>query len=180
MSARPIASFKHYGIAPFEVEALFSILNGVFTVQEREVERKYEDNYACMIDINFPLEFNDNFFQVFGYKRWDKVMFLIKEMRRRTGKKGVMLIMNFIGRPALSFTVAMHDENLFEFALEKMQILNELILLQIDSNRLPAGIDSVYYEFDPSISKWKPASAQGNGTLFKYEDNEWIVSNELL
>ena len=44
MSVRPIASFKHYGIAPFEVEALFSILNGTFTVQEREVERKYEDN----------------------------------------------------------------------------------------------------------------------------------------
>ena len=34
MSVRPIASFKHYGIAPFEVEALFSILNGAFTVQE--------------------------------------------------------------------------------------------------------------------------------------------------
>ena len=91
-----------------------------------------------------------------------------------------MLIMNFIGRPALSFTVAMHDENLFEFALEKMQILNELILVQINSNRLPTGIDSVHYEFDPSSSKWKPASAQGNGTLFKYEDNEWVVSNELL
>ena len=91
-----------------------------------------------------------------------------------------MLIMNFIGRPALSFTVAMHDENLFEFALEKMQIINELISSQLDSNKLPVGIDSVHYEFDPGISKWKPASAQGNGTLFKYEDNEWVVSNELL
>ncbi|MEM2761034.1 MAG: hypothetical protein QXU32_06325 [Nitrososphaerales archaeon] len=179
MSARPVASFEHYGIAPFEVEALFSILNGTFTVYERKVERRYEDNYACMIDINFPLEFNSNFFEVFGHKRWGNITFLIKEMRRRTGKKGVMLIMHFTGKPALSFTVAMREENLFEFALEKMEFLNELVSFHIDAEKLPTGTDSVHYQFDPISARWKPWIAKGNGTLFKYEGGEWVISNGL-
>lgn len=179
MYTKLVAYFEHYGVAPFEVEALFSILNGAFIVQEREVERNYDDNYACMIDINFPLEFNDDFFETFGRKRWDKITFLIKEMRRRTGRKGVMLIMHFTGKPALSFTIAMHDENLFEFALDKMEILNELISLQKDSRKLPIGIESMNYEFDPSNSKWNPTVAWGNGTKFKYDDGEWMVSNQL-
>lgn len=177
MHTRLLAYFEHYGVAPFEVEALFSILNGAFNVQEREVERNYDDNYACMIDINFPLEFNDDFFETFGRKRWGMITFLIKEMRRRTGRKGVMLIMHFSGRPALSFTIAMHDENMFEFALDKMEILNELISLQKDSRKLPVGIESMNYEFDPSNSKWNPTIAWGNGTKFKYDDGEWVVSN---
>lgn len=180
MNTRSVATFEYYGIAPFEVEALFSILNGAFTVQERKVERNYEDNYASMVSISFPLEFNSNFFAVIGRKRWDMIMFLIKEMRRRTGKKGVMLVMSFTGNPALSFTVAMHDTNLFEFALEKMEILDELISLQLDPRRLPEGIDRVHYQFDTSTSRWRPIEAQGNGLTFKYEDGEWIITNELL
>ncbi len=179
MNGRPVATFEHYGVAPFEVEALFSILNGAFIVQEREVERNYEVDYACMININFPLAFNDDFFETFGHKRWDKITFLIKEMRRRTGKKGVMLIMRFVGRPTLSFTVAMHDENLFELALEKMEILNELISLQTDSRRLPASIEDVQYEFNPNNSKWHPTIAQGNGSMFKYAEGEWVLAGHL-
>lgn len=178
MSARPVASFEHYGIAPFEVEALFSILNGPFHVYEKEVERMEDDNYACMIEINFPLEFNEDFFETIGRKRWDKITFLIKETRRRTGKKGVRLILHFIGSPAISFTIAMHDENLFEFALEKLEILNELISLQTDPKRLPGDVSEVHYEFDTDKSKWYPRRALGNGKQYGYEDGEWTVYNE--
>ncbi|NMJ87178.1 MAG: hypothetical protein EX285_04990 [Thaumarchaeota archaeon] len=179
MNISTVASFEHYGVAPFEVEALFSILNGVFTVQEKEVKPNYENNHACMIDIYFPLEFNYNFFEMFGHKRWNKITFLIKEMRRRTGKKGVMLIMNFTGRPTLSFTVAMHDKNLFAFALEKMEILNELILSQTYSRKLPIDVESVHYTFNSSNSKWNPDTAWRNGTIFKCDEGEWIISNQL-
>lgn len=179
MSRRLAASFKHYGIAPFEVEALFSILNGAFVVQEKEVERDYSVNYACMIDINFPLEFNENFFDILGYKRWDKITFLIKEMRRRTGNKGVKISMHFTGNPALSFTIAMHEENLFGFAFEKMEILNELIAVQTNSGKLPKDVHRMHYEFDPAVRKWYPKTAWSNGTIFRYDDGEWIISNEL-
>lgn len=177
MQTRLVASFEHYGVAPFEVEALFSILNGAFTVQERKIDRNYEDNYACMININFPIEFNEKFFEIFGRKRWDKMTFLIKEMRRRTGKKGVMLLIHFTGRPALSFTIAMRDENLFEFALDKMEILHELISLQTDSKRLPLDVERVNYEFDPRNSKWSPTVASGNDTVYKYYDGEWMLAS---
>jgi len=179
MDSKLVASFHHYGAAPFEVEALFSILNGPFTVREREVERNYNDDYACMMDIHFPLEFNYDFFQTFGRKRWDKITFLIKEMRRRTGKKGIMLMMNFAGRPGLSFTIAMHEENLFEFALDKMEIIIELVSLQTGSRILPEGIEKVCYEFEPDKSKWKPTMALGKGVAFKYVDDKWILSNQL-
>jgi len=179
MSARSIASFEHYGIAPFEVEALYSILNGVFSVKESEAERPEGDDYACMIEINFPLEFNESFFATIGRKRWDMITFLIKETRRRTGKKGVRLIMHFTGRPALSFTIAMHAENLFEFALEKLEILNELISLQIDSKRLPNDVSEVHYEFDASMTKWYPKVALGNSMQYSYDNGEWVVYNDI-
>ncbi len=49
--------------------------------------------------------------------------------------------------------IAMHTENLFEFALEKLEILNELISLQIDRRRLPNDGSEVHYEFDTSRTK---------------------------
>jgi hypothetical protein len=179
MSARRLASFEHYGIAPFEVEALYSILNGVFSVKEGEAERPEDDNYACMVEINFPLEFNESFFQTIGRKRWDMITFLIKEMRRRTGKKGVRLILHFTGTPALSFTIGMHDENLFGYALEKLEILNELISLQTDSKRLPRDVSEVHYEFDIGGTKWHPKLALGNGTRYSYDNGEWTVYNDV-
>ncbi|MFQ5940963.1 MAG: hypothetical protein ACE5KA_04615 [Nitrososphaerales archaeon] len=178
MNTSLVAYFEHYGVAPFEVEALFSILNSAFTVREREIERNYDNDYACMIDINFPLEFNDNFFETFGHRQWDKITFLIKEMRRRTGNKGVMLIMQFVGMPALSFIISMRHENLFEFALEKMEILNELVSMQTDSRKLPALIEKVQYDFDSNNFKWCPTTAWGNGTAYQYDDGEWVVSNQ--
>ena len=83
--------------------------------------------------------------------------------------------MNFAGRPSLSFTIAMHDANLFEFALERLEILNELISLQIDSRRLPGDVSKVYYEFDVSRTKWSPKVALGNGTQYTYNDGEWVL-----
>jgi hypothetical protein len=179
MSARLVASFEHYGIAPFEVEALYSILNGVFSVKESEAERPEGDDYACMVEINFPLEFNGMFFAAIGRKRWEMITFLIKEMRRRTGRKGVRLIMHFAGRPALSFTIAMHQENFFEFALEKLEILEELISLQLDPRRLPGDVSEVQYEFDTGVTKWHPKLALGNGTQYSYDNGEWIVYKDI-
>ena len=179
MSARPIASFAHYGVAPFEVEALYSILNGIFSVKESEAERPEDDHYACMIEINFPLAFNERFFDTIGRKRWDMITFLIKEMRRRTGKKGVRFVIHFTGTPALSFTIGMHDENLFGFALEKLEILNELISLQTDSKRLPRDVSEVHYEFDIGGTKWHPKLALGNGTRYSYDNGEWTVYNDV-
>ncbi len=179
MSARRLASFEHYGVAPFEVEALYSILNGVFSVKESEAERPEEDDYACMIEINFPLEFNENFFETIGRKRWNLITFLMKEMRRRTGRKGVRFVIHFTGTPALSFTIAMHDENLFEFALEKLEILNELVSLQTDSKRLPRDVSEVRYEFDAGGTKWHPKLALGNGTQYSYDNGEWTSYNDL-
>lgn len=180
MSARPTAFFQHYGIAPFEIEALYSILNGVFSVREREAERPEDDDYACMVEINFPLEFNEDFFTTIGRKRWDMITFLIKEMRRRTGKKGLRIIMHFAGIPSLSFTVAMHVENLFESALEKFEILDELIALQTDPKRLPSDVTEVHYEFDTSRTKWYPKMALGNGTQYSYDNGEWIAYNDIM
>ena len=179
MSARPLASFAHYGVAPFEVEALYSILNGVFSVKESEAERPEDDDYACMIEINFPIAFNESFFATIGRKRWSMITFLMKEMRRRTGKKGVRFAMHFAGTPTLSFNIEMHDENLFEFALEKLEILNELVALQIDSKKLPNDVSEVYYEFDIVGTKWYPKLALGNDLQYSYDNGEWTVYNDV-
>ncbi len=175
MSALHTASFVHYGVAPFEVEALYSILNGVFIVKEQKSERPDDGDVACMIEIDFPLEFNDDFFESFGRKRWDTLTFLIKEMRRRTGKKGVCVMMRFAGKPVLSFKISMHAENLFEQALEKMAVLAELVELQTGSGKIPYDVDEVRYEFDEERTKWLPRGATANGTSYAYDNGEWVA-----
>lgn len=178
MSARLTASLSYYGIAPFEVEALYSILNGVYSVWEDKLERPDDDNFASMVEITFPLEFSEEFFESFGRRRWNLITYLLKEMRRRTGKKGVHMIMHFSGTPLLSFDIAMHAENLFEMALEKMEALTDFVSLQIDSTRLPGDVSEVRYEFDPQRTKWYPKIATGNGTQYTYDSGEWTIYNE--
>src|ERR687885_2807959 len=91
-----VAKFRYYGIAPFEIEVIYDILSSSFDVYEEQLS--IDDNqYVSMVEIEFPLPFNEYFFQFFTMDRWYKIKGIIKEMKRRRGKKGIKAFLCFCG-----------------------------------------------------------------------------------
>ncbi|TLY07270.1 MAG: hypothetical protein E6K83_05910, partial [Thaumarchaeota archaeon] len=64
-------SLRFYGVSPWELEVIYSLLNSLFAVKEHQ-DVEQEEEYTTMIEIIFPLAFNDAFFKWFGDSRWDK------------------------------------------------------------------------------------------------------------
>ena len=87
MHTNAVAKFRYYGIAPFEIEVIYDVLSSSFDVYEEQLE--VDDNqYVTFVEIEFPHPFNESFFQFFTMERWYKIKGVIKEMKRRRGKKG--------------------------------------------------------------------------------------------
>ena len=59
---------KHYGISPWEVNVITSILDKKFFVEYDEQENDFADKFVSFIEIPFPYAFNDEFFKWFEYK----------------------------------------------------------------------------------------------------------------
>ena len=91
------AKFRYYGIAPFEIEVIYSTLNGSFEVLEEQLLTDDNSQYVSMVEIEFPVPFGESFFQFFTMERWYKIKGIIKEMKRRRGKKGIKAFLSFCG-----------------------------------------------------------------------------------
>ena len=95
---------KHYGISPWEVNVITSILDKKFFVEYDERENDFVDKFVSSIEIPFPYAFNDEFFKWFEYKEWERLKGIFKEMKRRRGDgKAIKLDLSFSGEPKLDF-----------------------------------------------------------------------------
>ena len=56
---------KHYGISPWEVNVLTSILEKKFFIEYDEIENDFSDKFVSLIEISFPYAFNTEFFKWF-------------------------------------------------------------------------------------------------------------------
>lgn len=154
MSAKPPLSLKFYGVSPWESEVLYSLLHGLFNVEEDKMEQPDED-FSTMIDIVFPLAFNDAFFKWFGRARWDKAKAILKEFkRRRGGGKTLRVYIKFTGRPSIRFTLDLDDRNMFDTAVDKMDFVLELLPYHLDPQKLSGGVSDLSYLFDDRAGKW--------------------------
>ncbi len=176
MSSRPVASLKYYGMSPWELEVLYGLLNSMFKVEEHPDPQKYE-GYTTMLDIVFPLEFNDAFFKWFGNARWNKVKGLLKELKRRRGSgRTLQIFIRFSGNPNINFIVDLLENNWFNTAIDKIDFVLELLPLQLDPKKIPQDISDVIYEFDEIAGKWGLRTADSNDQTYVFSKNEWKLT----
>ena len=45
---------KHYGISPWEINVITSILDKRFQTEDEEIENTYEDKFVSHLEISFP------------------------------------------------------------------------------------------------------------------------------
>ena len=74
---------KHYGVSPWEINVIRSILDKRFQTEDEEIENTYEEKFVSHLEISFPYSFNSEFFKWFDFKEWDKLKGVFKEMKRR-------------------------------------------------------------------------------------------------
>src|SRR5919197_3162271 len=173
-----VAKFRYYGIAPFEIEVIYDVLSSSFDVYEEQLA--IDDNqYVTMVEIEFPLPFNESFFQFFTMERWYKIKGIIKEMKRRRGKKGVKAFVCFFGiapeiNSRLVFSLMNRSNREFEMAIEKIEYLVDILPMQL--GKLPADVEEVTYSYDEISFKWRPSIARSaRGLEYVFNNNsEWI------
>jgi hypothetical protein len=173
-----LAKFRYYGIAPFEIEVIYDILSSSFEVYEEQLA--IDDNqYVSMVEIEFPLPFSESFFQFFTMERWYKMKGIIKEMKRRRGKKGVKAFLCFFGiapeiKSHLVFSLMNKNNRQFEMGIEKIEYLVDILSMQLGT--LPADVEDITYSYDEITFKWRPHTARNNGGLeYVFNNNsEWV------
>jgi hypothetical protein len=172
------AKFRYYGIAPFDIEVIYDILSSSFDVYEEQLA--IDDNqYVSMVEIEFPLPFSESFFQFFTMERWYKIKGVIKEMKRRRGKKGVKAFLCFFGiapeiNSHLVFSLMNKSNRQFEMGIEKIEYLVDILPMQLGT--LPANVEEITYSYDEVTFKWHPHTARSNeGLEYIFNNNsEWI------
>jgi hypothetical protein len=144
---------QHYGISPYEIEALYSSLARFSEVDEIKLD---DSEYLSLLNIEFPVPYDDNFFQSFGFDNWQRIKYIFKEMKRRRGKKGFKLSLSFSGstesKSKLVFSLTGDIGAQFEYALEKIAHMVDSINLKnknLDTNRQVTP-----YAYDPVTMKW--------------------------
>src|SRR5579872_3407913 len=168
-------SLRFYGISPWELEVVYSLLHGLFDVQE-DPNAEPDEDYTTMMDVTFPLEFNEIFFKQFGALRWDKMKGIIKEMkRRRGGGNSLRFYIRFTGKPDIVFTIDLDDRRSFDAAVDKIDFVLELLPYQLDPKKIPKEITKVSYQFDDVTNRWNVSGDSENQT-FGFIENEWKIT----
>lgn len=148
-----MTKLEYYGVSPYEVEALYSSLARFSGVDEKKLD---DSEYLSLLNIEFPVPYDDNFFQSFGFDNWQRIKYIFKEMKRRRGKKDFKLCLSFSvstdSNSKLIFSLTGDIGAQFEYALEKIAHMVESINLKIKN--LETNRQVIPYTYDPIIMKW--------------------------
>jgi hypothetical protein len=166
-------TLRYYGISPWEIEVLYGFLNSHFTVIQDEIEQDDSD-FVSSLDMEIPLAFNEEFFQWFDFKRWEKVKAVFKEMKRRRGTSNALKVkINFSGNPKIVFSVDVEDKQWFDNAIEKIDFVLELLPHHLDPQKLPSEISEIIYKFDSDSIRWRLNSASSKNKKYSFTGNSW-------
>ena len=169
-------NIQHYGVSPWEIGVLYESISARFKVIQKEIEFDEESNFVTMINIILPVQFNDDFFKWFEFKRWERIKFLFKEMKRRRGdRKGIKISINFTVQPAIKFVLDTREGYLYNNAVEKIETVLELLKYHIDSAKIPTGITHGIYKFDSEKSRWILHTIHTESKEFTNVDGEWKI-----
>ena len=151
--------FRYYGISTTEIEVIYNSLCKVFPVYEELHVHDPDSNYVSFVEIHFPIPYGDSFFQLIGADMWNSIKGVLKEMKRRRGRKGLKVLLSFDGisiEPTMNlvFSVVVDRGADFDKAIEKIEFLGDVIPFQIKS--LASKTNKITYNFDETCSKWLP------------------------
>lgn len=166
----PTASFRHYGISPWEIEVIYDTLGRSFEVDERQLQAD-DPQYVSMIEIGFPARYDESFFQTFTMDSWFKIKGVIKDVKRRRGRKGVKTYIRFEGEPAVVFPLTSKSDRQFEMGIEKLEYLVDIVPVQLKA--IPANTEEVWFAYDEAGFKWSPSVAKSDNTNYIFKNNEW-------
>ena len=168
-------TFQHYGISLWEIEVIFETLQRSFEVEEKQLQPD-DPQYVSMIEIGFPVAYGEAFFQSFTMNSWDKIKGVIKDMKRRRGRKGVKALIRFAGFGGgktgdLVFPLLTKGDRQFEMGLEKIEYLVDVVPIQLKS--APPKTDEIWYSYDEASFKWNPSVAKSDDINYLYKNGEW-------
>ena len=164
----------HYGISPWEINVITSILDKKFYVEYNETENEFTDKFVSFIDIPFPYAFNEEFFKWFEFKEWDRLKGIFKEMKRRRGDgKAIKIDLSFLGEPKIRFLIDLDEGQWFRAAVEKFDFVVELLQYHLDPEKLPENTLEIVYRFDKDSARWKVNSAITDKQKFVNSDDGW-------
>ncbi|MDA0755981.1 MAG: hypothetical protein O3C04_00065 [Crenarchaeota archaeon] len=165
---------KHYGISPWEINVITSILDTRFKTEDEEIENTYEDKFVSHLEISFPYSFNEEFFKWFDFKEWDRLKGVFKEMKRRRGDgKAIKIELNFSGEPDINFILQSDQSQWFKMEVEKIDFVVELLPYHLDKNKIPENVKSVIYNFDREAARWKIITVFTDEKKFMNSENGW-------
>ena len=164
------ATFYHYGVSLWEIEIIYDTLNRSFEVEEKQLQPD-DPQFVSMIEVGFPVSFDESFFQTFTMESWFKIKGVIKDVKRRRGRKGVKAFIRFAGSPAVVFPLLNKGDRQFEMGIEKLEYLVDVVPLQIKS--IPPDTEEVWFSYDEASYKWSPSVAKSSDRNYFFKNNEW-------
>ena len=168
---------KHYGISPWEINVITSILDKRFQTDDEEIENTYENKFVSHLEISFPYSFNEEFFKWFDFKEWDKLKGVFKEMKRRRGNgKAIKIELNFSGDPNIIFIIQSDQSQWFKMEVEKIDFVVELLPYHLEPDKIPKGVKKVVYNFDQETARWKLSTVHTNEKMFVNSENGWKLT----
>ena len=166
-----LVEFGHYGVSPWEAEVIHGLLSERFKIQQNEIEQ--DPDFISMINISIPLAFNEEFFKWFEYRRWDKIKYIFKEMKRRRGRKHTLKInIGFVGTPKIEFILDVEEKDIFDNALEKLDFVIDLLSFHLNFENIE-DVSRVIYKFNIDTRKWKMDTIFANNKRFVLVNNSW-------
>lgn len=151
-----IIKLEYFGISPLEIEVIYNTLSKFSVVDEGKILVE-ESEYVSLLNIEFPVAYDEYFFQSFGFDNWQKIKYVFKEMKRRRGRKRFKITLSFCGistdiNSKLVFSLTSEIGPQFEFAIEKIEHIIDTIHTEIKN--LESKRQSVSYTFDAIAMKW--------------------------
>lgn len=166
-------SLQYYGISPWEIEVIYGYLNSRFHISQEEIEVN-DENFVSFLNLDIPLTFNEEFFQWFDFKRWEKMKAVFKEMKRRRGTGNALKInINFLGNPKIIFVIDTEDRQLYDNAIEKIDFVLELLPYHLDPEKLPSDVLEISYKFDPQSARWRLNTAKSENKKYTFTGDQW-------
>ena len=184
-------SLRYYGISPWEIEVIYKIFNEKFEVIQEATERdEYfkgwndlaREEFVSALTITISLPFSEEFFKWFGFKAWEKVKSIIKEMKRRRGNgKAIRVEILFQNEewnekitkpgespilsdkderlpdyPHVKFVIDSSENHIFNSAIEKIDVMVELLPYHLNHSKIKNWCKPmiVDYTYDVTFSKW--------------------------
>jgi hypothetical protein len=168
------AIFQHYGISPWEIEVIYDTLRRSFGVEEKQLQPD-DPQYVSMIEIRFPVSYGESFFREFTMDSWFKIKGVIKDVKRRRGRKGLKAFVRFagFGREGINlvFPLVSKDDRQFEMSVEKLEYLVDIVPVQLIG--VPPGAEEIWYSFDSASFRWSPALAKTTDANYFFKNGEW-------